>query len=283
MSNYFQNQNQKQNNSAILNLESLTKQYDTTLIQYNQVQSDYINTMQNTPSSSLPSQSQSQTQTSSNLVSIPNSTYWGTIGISTTNVSSVDKCSALCSRTPGCSGATYNVTNNNQNNCWLRGGDGSIIAGASNQYAIIPQAKSYLKTLEKLNVQLINLNNQIMNILDTNKNVFLAQDNERNQKYAILKENYRSLENERRIILDQLLQHQTIAGKQKQGDLIVTMNYYNYVLLLIVVLICVFILSKTVVVLIGENVASSPNSPIAYMSFIILTCFIIFLFYFFLF
>jgi hypothetical protein len=204
MSNYFQNQNQKQNNSAILNLESLTKQYDTTSIQYNQVQSDYINTMQNTPSSSLPTQSQSQTQTSSNLVSIPNSTYWGTIGISTTNVSSVDKCSALCSRTPGCSGATYNVTNNNQNNCWLRGGDGSIIAGASNQYAIIPQAKSYLKTLEKLNVQLINLNNQIMNILDTNKNVFLAQDNERNQKYAILKENYRSLENERRIILDQL-------------------------------------------------------------------------------
>ena len=283
MSNYFQNQNQNQNNSAILNLESLTKQYDTTLIQYNQVQSDYINTMQNTPSSSLPTQSQSQTQTSSNLVSIPNSTYWGTIGISTTNVSSVDKCSALCSRTPGCSGATYNVTNNNQNNCWLRGGDGSIIAGASNQYAIIPQAKSYLKTLEKLNVQLINLNNQIMNILDTNKNVFLAQDNERNQKYAILKENYRTLENERRIILDQLLQHQTIAGKQKQGDLIVTMNYYNYVLLLIVVLICVFILSKTVVVLIGGNVASSPNSPIAYMSFIILTCFIIFLFYLFLF
>jgi len=283
MSNYFQNQTQKQNNSAILNLESLTKQYDTTLIQYNQVQSDYINTMQNTPSSSLPTQSQSQTQTSSNLVSIPNSTYWGTIGISTTNVSSVDKCSALCSRTPGCSGATYNVTNNNQNNCWLRGGDGSIIAGASNQYAIIPQAKNYLKTLEKLNVQLINLNNQIMNILDTNKNVFLAQDNERNQKYAILKENYRTLENERRIILDQLLQHQTIAGKQKQGDLIVTMNYYNYVLLLIIVLICVFILSKTVVVLIGENVASSPNSPIAYMSFIILTCFIIFLFYLFLF
>jgi len=140
-----------------------------------------------------------------------------------------------------------------------------------------------LKTLEKLNVQLINLNNQIMNILDTNKNVFLAQDNERNQKYAILKENYRTLENERRIILDQLLQHQTIAGKQKQGDLIVTMNYYNYVLLLIVVLICVFILSKTVVVLIGENVASSPNSPIAYMSFIILICFIIFLFYLFLF
>ena len=150
MSNYFQNQ--KQNDSAILNLESLTKQYDTTSIQYNQVQSDYINSLQNT--------SQEQIQSTSNLANVPNSTFWGTTGISSTNVSSLDKCSALCSKTPGCSGATYNVTNNNQNNCWLRGGDGSIITGTSNQYAIIPQATNYLKTLEILNIQLINLNNQ---------------------------------------------------------------------------------------------------------------------------
>jgi len=289
MSNYFQNQNQnqKQNNSAILNLESLTKQYDTTLIQYNQVQSDYINSsLQNTQSSSLPTQSPSQPQvqtTSSNLVTIPNSTYWGTIGISSSNVSSVDKCSALCSKTPGCSGATYNVTNNNQNNCWLRGGEGSIIAGSTNQYAIIPQAKSFLKTLEKLNVQLINLNNQIMNILETNKNVFLAQDNQRNEKYALLKENYRKLEKERRMILKQLLQHQTIEGKQTEGELIVTMNYYNYVLLLIIVLLSVFILSKTAVILISENVTSSSNSTFGYISIIFFVCFIIFLLYYFLF
>jgi hypothetical protein len=122
-----------------------------------------------------------------------------------------------------------------------------------------------------------------MNILETNKNVFLAQDNQRNEKYTLLKENYRKLEKERRIILKQLLQHQTIQGKQKQGELIVTMNYYNYVLLLIIVLICVFILSKTVVILIGENVISSSNSTFSKIFFITLTCFIIFLLYYFLF
>jgi hypothetical protein len=270
MSNYFQNQNQNQNNSAILNLESLTKQYDTSLIQYNQVQSDYINTLQNTQSSSLPTQSQVPTS-SPNLVTIPNTTYWGTTGISSSNVSSVDTCSALCSKTPGCSGATYNVTNNSQNNCWLRSGNGSIITGSSNQYAIIPQAKSYLKTLEKLNVQLIDLNNKIMNVLETNKNVFLAQDNQRNDKYALLKENYKKLEKERRNILKQLLQYQTIEGKQTQGELVVTMNYYNYILLLIVVLICVFILAKTAVILIGENVTSSSNTTFGYMFIIFFT------------
>ena len=122
-----------------------------------------------------------------------------------------------------------------------------------------------------------------MNILETNKNVFLAQDNQRNEKYALLKENYRKLEKERRRILKQLLQHQTIEGKQTEGELIVTMNYYNYVLLLIIVLLCVFILSKTAVILIGENVTSSSNSSFGYMSIIFFTFFIIFLLYYFLF
>jgi hypothetical protein len=293
MSNYFQNQNQKQNNSAILNLESLTKQYDTTLIQYNQVQSDYINNLQNSPSSALPGQSQVQAtalaqaqvqgKSDLNLVSIPNNTFWGTKGISSSNVSSVEKCSALCSITPGCSGATYNVTNNNQNNCWLRGGDGSIIAGTNKQYAIISKSKNYLQTLENLNIQLINLNNKIMQIFDTNKNVFLAQDNERNHKYAILKENYKRLEKERRNILNQLLKYQTIEEKQNQGELIVTSNYYNYILLLIIALVCMFILSKTAVILIGENVASSSISNSGLLIATILSCFVIVLLYFFLF
>jgi len=274
MSNYFQNQ--KQNNSAILNLESLTKQYDTTLLQYNQVQSDYINYLQHTSS-------QLQGQPDLKLTSIPNSTFWGTAGVSSSNVSSVEQCSALCSRTPGCSGATYNVTNNNQNNCWLRSGDGPVITGTNKQYAIISKANNYLKTLEKLNIQLINLNNQIMKVLESNKSVFMEQDSKRFEKYNVLKEKYTKLEFERRKILNQLFKHQTIEEKQNQGELIVTSNYYNYILLLIIALICVFILSKTAVVLISENASSSSNSNLSLLVATILSVFIIFLFYYFLF
>jgi len=277
MSNYFQNQNQNQNNSAILNLESLTKQYDTLLIQYNQVQSDYLNYLQQNPTTIQPGQSNSQ------LTVVQNSTFWGTSGISSSNVSSVDQCSALCSRTPGCSGATYSITNNTQNNCWLRSGDGEIITGANNQFAIISKEKNYLKTLEKINIILINLNNQIMRILETNKNVFIEQDTKRFEKYAILKENYTKLEKERRTILNELLKHQTIEEKQNQGELIVTRNYYNYVLLLIIVLTCVFILSRTAVILISENTTSTSNGDSSLLKAIFVTCFIIILFYFFLF
>jgi len=281
MSTYLQNQ--KQYNSAILNLESLTKQYDNTLIQYNQVQSDYLNNLQNSQSSVVTGQVSAQQQPALDLVTVPSNTFWGTTSISSSNVSSVEKCSALCSITPGCSGATYNVTNNNQNNCWLRSGDGEIITGTSNQYAIIPKDKNYLKTLEQLNIQLINLNNEIMKSLENNKNIFTEQDNERFAKYAVLKENYGKLENERMNILKQLMKYQTLEGKQKQGELTVTMNYYNYVLLLIIVFICLFILSRTAVILIGENISSSSTSNYSVLISIILSGFVIVLFYYFLF
>ena len=276
MSDYFQNENKNQ--SAILNLESLTKQYDTTLIQYNQVQSDYINVLESQNSSSQVENS----GTASNLVSVPNTTFWGTKGISSSNVSSVSECSALCSKTPGCSGATYNVTNNNQNNCWLTSGDGSIITGTSDQFAIITEDKKYLKTLEKLNIQLIDLSDQIMQILKTNKNVFIEQDEKRFSKYALLRENYEKLEDERKKILEQLLKYQTMEEKQNQGELIVTRNYYNYILLLIIALICIFILSRTAVILISENASSSDNN-FGLLIATFLSCLVIFLFYYFLF
>jgi hypothetical protein len=277
MSNYFQNQNKNQ--SAILNLESLTKQYDTTLIEYNQVQTDYINQLES-------QQSSIQAEpgvTSSNLVTVPNSTFWGTKGISSSNVSSASDCSALCSKTPGCSGATYNVTNNNQNNCWLTSGDGSIIRGSTEQIAIIPKEKKYLETLEKLNIKLIHFSDKIMTLLRINKNVFLEQDEERFSKYALLRENYKKLEKERKNILEQLLKYQTIEEKQNQGELIVTRNYYNYVLLLIIALICIFILSRTAVVLISQNTGSSTDNNFGLLIATFLSCLLIFLFYYFLF
>jgi hypothetical protein len=133
--------NPNSNNPTMLNLESLTKNYDTLLIQYNQLQNDYINYLQQNPSIIQ------QGKTNLNLVNIPNSTFWGATTLSTSNVSNVDQCRALCSNTPGCSGATFNVTNNTQNNCFLSGGDGMIIGGSATQYAIISKANQYLTTL----------------------------------------------------------------------------------------------------------------------------------------
>jgi hypothetical protein len=241
------------NNSIILNLESLIMQYDTLLIQYNQVQSDYINYLQK--NSSL-----IQSQKNSDLTTIKKSTFWGADGILSSHVPNVEDCSALCVATLGCSGATYNVTNTNQHNCWIRTGDGMVITGTNEQYAIIPKIKNYLLTLQSINTQLIDVNNKIIIIFKTNENNFSFQDKERTEKYNLLKENYRKLEEEHLKISNKLIDDQTIEGKKNQTELIVTKNYYNYLVLLFIVLLCFLILSKTIINSMNENVPSPNNN-----------------------
>jgi hypothetical protein len=268
------NKSQNNVNSMILNLESLIKQYDTLLIQYNQVQSDYINYLQRNPHSTLDNGTNN-----SHLITSKNNAFWGTAGISSRRVSNVEQCSALCSTTPGCSGATYNITNNsNQNNCWLRSGEGMVIAGTSDQYAIIPESKNYLLTLQTLNSQLMDINNKILIIFRNNENISSTLDKERFKKYNLLKQNYGKLEEERVNILNKLMDHQTIEEKKTQSELIVTKNYYNYVLLLFIVLLCFLILSKTIINSVNQD-GQTTNSSFESIILVILISIILILFF----
>ena len=262
--------NESTNNSIILNLESLIKSYDTLLIQYNQVQTDYINHLQLQINSASGSQN-------INLSNIKGSTFWGTSGLTSTNTSSVEQCSALCSNTPGCSGATFSLLggNNNQTNCWLRSGDGIIIAGNADQYAIVTQNKQYLLTMNNLNTQLVDVNGKIMQIFQENNNIFTEQHDERSIKYNLLKQNYDILERERINILDKLSQFQSIDEKQNQSTLIVDKNYYNYILLLFIVLICIIILSRIMI----NSKTENSGSNISIIGIFVIIFFISFLFF----
>jgi hypothetical protein len=223
--------------SLILNLESLIKEYDTLLLQYNQVQSDYINNLlTNQNNSSNPS-----------LSIINNSAFWGTSGISSSRIDTVDQCSALCSNTPGCSGATFKSSNGNEDNCWLRSGEGDVIASSDDQYAIIPKNKEYLLTLQTLNSQLIDVNDSILKIFQNGKDIFTNGDIERLNKYNLLTQNYANLEKERFKILNELKKYQSLEERQNQSELLVKKNYYNYILLLFVVILCILLLSETFV------------------------------------
>jgi NADH:ubiquinone oxidoreductase subunit 3 (subunit A) len=276
MGNEIVNKTNNTNNSNILDLESLVKSYDTILIQYNQVQTDYINYLQLQTTTSSSSSSHNM-----NFTNIKGSTFWGTSGLTSTNASSVGQCSALCSRTPGCSGATFSLlggTNNNQTNCWLRSGDGIVVAGNTNQYAIVTQNKQYLLTLNNLNAQLVEVNGKIMKIIQNNKNIFTEQHDERSIKYNLLKKNYEKLERERLKILDKLTQFQSIDEKQTQTTLNVNKNYYNYVLLLFIVVICIIILSKILINSKTENIESN-LSMLGIFALIFFICFLFFLVY----
>ena len=99
-----------------MDLETLLKQYDNTLTQYTQLNSEYLTYIKNTNQGSL----------STDLISISNSEYTGTT-MSEIKTDTVEACRALCSSTSGCSGATYNLSKDSTiNNCVLKSGDGQI-------------------------------------------------------------------------------------------------------------------------------------------------------------
>jgi hypothetical protein len=263
--------NASQNNSNILHLESLIKQYDTLLIQYTQVQTDYINYLKISVTKSQ------STSTTPNLVAIKGSTFWGNSAISSSNVQSVGQCTAVCSATSGCTGATYSTNSGTQNNCFLRGGDGDIISGTSNQYAIVSKNKEYLYTMQNLNSQLLQINGEIMQIIQTNKNTPSTENNDAMQKYDLLQKNFKQLEGQREKILSDLSQFQSLDEIQTQSTLTVNKNYYSFVLLLFLVLICIFFVSKIVLTSDSEKSEANMNVFVIIFSIFVITtlCFML--------
>lgn len=235
------NKNNNTVDSLILNLETLIKEYDILLIQYNQVQNDYIHYLQNQ-------------NINPRLVTIKNSAFWGKSGISSSNIKDMNTCVALCSNTPGCSGATFNKTNGSENNCWLRSGEGMVIAGSEDQYAIIPESINYLLTLEQLNLKLKDVNNKILQIFQSNDTLFKNIDKTRIEKYQLLKQNYKYLELQRLKILNELKKYNNLEEQYNQSQLIVQKNYYNYILLLFILILCFLLLSDSFTNFIGQTI-----------------------------
>jgi len=225
--------------SVVLDLESLSKKYDTLLNEYNQVQVDYVNYL-----SILP---KNLSQNNQQFATIKGSTFWGTKDLQTTNTTTLEECSALCSSTSSCSGATFNATAYGQPFCWLRTGDGTISTGLGGSdeyadYAIVSKGKQYLQNLQILNIQLTDINNKILSIINQAEPLYNEQDNQRTTKGELLKKNYYKLDGERKKINEIIHEYESLDEGQINGNLKIYSYYYYYILLLILVVILLFVL-----------------------------------------
>jgi len=227
------NQNKQQTNSISLDLENLQKKYNNLLIKYQQAVSNYVSFL----NSLTLSKSQPMTQ-------IKGSVYWGTTGVGQTNAGTIQDCQALCSNTPGCSGATFNQSDHGRPICWLRGGESSIVGGLPNDYAIIPKSKQLLLTMEDINQQLITVNTQIVNKIKASEPEFYKNNAEGTRKSQELVNNYKNLMKERAKLLELLDQYETLNNTEDENQIKITKNYYSYILLFILALVVSFLLFK---------------------------------------
>ena len=222
--------------NVVLDLETLTKKYQNLLIEYQQAVTNYIEYIKT--GSTVDSSGDT-------FITVNGSTYWGTSGISqSTTISTLNDCTAACSKTSGCAGATFNATDYSEPKCWLRSGSSGISAGKDGDYAIINKGQYLLSIVESINKQMVTINEEIVKKTAKAEPLYDAQVEDIARQNEVLLQQYNTLSDDRAKIAEMMKEYQTIDEQQKQGNLKITQNYYSYILLFALAILIIFMTYK---------------------------------------
>jgi hypothetical protein len=245
--------------STVLNLETLSVQYNNLLTQYRQAVTDYVAFLNNS--------SQNQNIV---FVSLPGQAFWGS-GAQTTTATDLSGCATLCKNTPKCTGATFHSSST----CFLRSGDGNTIPSASD-IALIPQEKALQANVHLLDTQLSVLNDRISEIIRANQSLFNLVTSKRHDKSSVLMERHSKLSQERDQIDEMMRTSKSLSEVQSVSGLTTNSNYYSFLLLvaafILVVVVFVYTLfpSKTAASLVqvgGMNVLAATQASFGEATF----------------
>jgi hypothetical protein len=224
-----------ESSSIVLNLESLTKNYQTLLIEYQQAVVNYINYIKGKTDVS-----NNNVDNGDAMVTIKGVQYWGTGGISQNNAKTINECKAACVAASGCTGAIYNATDYAQPMCWLRSGESNMRAGKENDYSLIKKEQYLLSIIQSINEKLTAINQQIMEITSAGQPVFETSLQEGQHQNSILINNYKQLTQDREKITQLMNEYQTLEEQQIQGDIKINQNYYSFLLLIALTIMIIF-------------------------------------------
>lgn len=251
--------------SIALNLEALNSEYKNLLNSYQEATINYINYLQE--QSTNPCNSSNNKDYKNCLAIIKNQSFWGVSGISQSSVSSPEECAISCAKTAECSGATFNPDNNI---CILRKGEGTATP-TKGSYAIVSKGKKLLQIVEHINTRLTEINQQITNLIDEGTDLYNLELSsiEETQQQNLL-ENYNYLVKERENIRQMLNQYQDTESAIEQGNIVITKNYYTYILLFALAIIAVFILMQLYIPTNTQYGGGKINNNILYILFCVL-------------
>jgi len=193
------------------------------------------------------------------LQTIKGQTFWGESSLTQNNSPTLQECQASCAKTNGCTGATYNSDDHKEPICALRSGDGNIISGLPNDYAIVPKGKLLLMVVDGINEKLIKVNEKILSKIQNVQPIYNNLNQQRELKSVELIRQYKVLTEERDKIKKTINEYQSLDQAQIQGDISTNQNYYSFLLLLFLVIAIIFILIK---ITISSNETTSTTAQI---------------------
>jgi hypothetical protein len=167
----------------ILKIEALEKEYNAVLNQYEETYKNCNDELQ-----------QNVNNKQRSFQTFNNRAYWGTSGLSQGTVGAVTDCENMCATNAKCTGATFNTVNKY---CWTRTGTGTLSPTSSSNVAILPTVKACAVTLNALNKQLIKINRQITELIETTNSQLVAEKSNRNNSKQQLNIYYAQLLKER--------------------------------------------------------------------------------------
>ena len=206
--------------------QTLSNQFNSLLQEY---QTTYQSFMDNINSSN-----------NKNLISLPDFAYNGGNAIDTITDSSVENCQTSCTSNASCSGATFNSSNNS---CTLTSRKGSLL-NSSGSTAIVDKGLYYSYKLQQLNSQLMDVNTQLSQSINTNAAGYSQNTQQGQQQNQNLQQNSDVLAEEKKKIDMMILDFKTLNSAQDDGEIEVTMYYYNYIVLILITILLIFLLIK---------------------------------------
>ena len=213
---------------ALLKVETLQKEYEVTLQQYQEAVNNYINTLQTNTSN---------TDNQVKYTVLKGRSWWGLKGVSEGTVDTQEECETMCLNADKCSGATFNPV---KRYCWARTGDGAISTGSDTNYALIPKQKDSLRIMKVLNDRLLNINSEISKELTNVNPKFKEQLQENNIKKEQLNKSYRALLEQKLEMEKQLEEFYSI--EQDNDNLSLYANQQNISMRIWILITCLIIL-----------------------------------------
>jgi hypothetical protein len=213
---------------GIIKVETLQKEYEVTLQQYQEASNNYVNTL--------------DTLDKNTFVALKGRTWWGSSGLKEGTVETQTECETMCASDTKCTGATFNPV---KKYCWTRSGDGNLSTGEDNEYALLTKQKSALELTNSLNAKLISINKEITTLLkDMNPHV-TEQKQEINNKQKQLDKSYQNLLKNKLDMEKQLQEYYSIDQENENQSLFVSQkNTLMRFWLLITCLVLMFTIRK---------------------------------------
>lgn len=227
-SNNNNNISNQKSNSITMDLENLQQQYSNLLIKYQSATSEYVTYL-----------NKNANNKKNQFVSIKGKAYLGTGSAGNSTADTVQECMASCAHNSKCTGATFV-----SNQCQIRTGNSSIISSKNNSYAIVPKEKQLLLNMETINNQLISINKQITNKIESGQPIYNKSQKKSREKTKELISNYTKLLEERENIRKTLNEYETLSSVENENNIKINQNYYTYILLLILAVAVCFLLYK---------------------------------------